>query len=145
MHRRDVDALMVTPPHHVHISETLAALETGKHAFVEKPLATTVEDCDRMIEEVSSRSLTLSVGYHQRFCNNNSGACRLICQGSTGDVLTVQVSMLLERLLRDGGRWGWWDDPRSLPHQFGGPAPFLIETATRKERLRQLVSALLDP
>ena len=117
--RSDIDAVIVTTPHHVHISETLAAFEEGKHALVEKPLATSIEDCDRMIEAASSRGLTLGVGYHQRFRNNNSEACRLVREGAIGDILTIQVSMLSEGSLRDGGGWAWWDDPRSLGHILG--------------------------
>ncbi len=114
--RSDIDAVIVTTPHHVHISETLAAFQEGKHALVEKPLATSIEDCDRMIESASSRGLTLGVGYHQRFRNNNSEACRLVREGAIGDILTIQVSMLSGGSLRDGGGWAWWDDPRSLGH-----------------------------
>ena len=114
--RSDIDAVIVTTPHHVHISETLVALKEGKHVLVEKPLATSTEDCDRMIEAASRRGVTLGVGYHQRFRNNNSEACRLIREGAIGDILTIQVSMLSEGSLRDGGGWAWWDDPRSLGH-----------------------------
>ena len=38
--RSDIDAVVITTPHHVHIEETLLAAEHGKHALVEKPLAT---------------------------------------------------------------------------------------------------------
>jgi predicted dehydrogenase len=65
--RPDVDAVIITTPHHLHVAETLLALEAGKHALVEKPLATKVEDCDRMIAAAASRKLMLATGYHQRF------------------------------------------------------------------------------
>ena len=47
LQRRDIDAIVVTTPHHVHVDETLAAFAQGKHVLVEKPLATSVADCDR--------------------------------------------------------------------------------------------------
>ena len=47
--RDDIDAIISSTPHHCHIDETLLAAECGTHVLVEKPMATSVEDCDRMI------------------------------------------------------------------------------------------------
>src|SRR5580698_3867038 len=49
MKRRDIDAIVVTTPHHLHAREALLAMETGKHVLIEKPIATTVEDADRLV------------------------------------------------------------------------------------------------
>ena len=114
--RSDVDAVIVTTPHHVHVRDALASIAAGRHVLVEKPLATSVSDCDRMIDAARSRSVTLAVGYHQRFRRNNVEARRLIREGAIGRVLTIQTTMLTEASLRDGGGWKWWDDPASLGH-----------------------------
>ena len=42
--RPDIDALVITTPHHVHMEEAMMAAEHGKHALVEKPLATSLRD-----------------------------------------------------------------------------------------------------
>ena len=55
--RPDIDAIVVTTPHQVHVRDTLLALEAGKHVLVEKPMATTLEDCDRMAETAARRGL----------------------------------------------------------------------------------------
>ena len=114
--RPGVDAVIVTTPHHVHVHDALASIAAGKHVLVEKPLATSVADCDRIIDGARRRSVTLAVGYHQRFRRNNAEARRLIRQGAIGRILTIQVSMLTEASLRDCGGWQWWDDPASLGH-----------------------------
>jgi len=114
--RSDVDAVIVTTPHHVHVHDALASIAAGKHVLVEKPLATSVADCDRIIAAARRRPVTLAVGYHQRFRRNNAEARRLIRQGAIGRILTIQASMLTEASLRDGGGWQWWDDPASLGH-----------------------------
>ncbi|MEO7600154.1 MAG: Gfo/Idh/MocA family oxidoreductase, partial [Opitutus sp.] len=49
MRRKDIDAVVISTPHHLHVQEVLLALENGKHALIEKPMATKVEDCDRML------------------------------------------------------------------------------------------------
>src|SRR3954451_12464186 len=46
----NVDAVAVCLPPHLHAEVALAALEQGKHVFIEKPLALNLADCDRLIE-----------------------------------------------------------------------------------------------
>ena len=58
--RSDIDAVVITTPHHVHVAEALAAIEAGKHVLVEKPLATTVADCDRIIDAAARRGVVLA-------------------------------------------------------------------------------------
>src|SRR3954469_4814723 len=49
MARRDIDAIIITTPQFGHCQEAVLARESGKHGLVEKPMATKVEDCDRML------------------------------------------------------------------------------------------------
>lgn len=58
-----VTAIVLSTPIGTHAELGLAALQTGKHLFVEKPLATTVQDAERLIEAAQSRGLVLSVGH----------------------------------------------------------------------------------
>ena len=52
----DIDALDVVTPEETHLAPVLAGFAAGKHVFVEKPLATTLEDCDRMIRRQHPRT-----------------------------------------------------------------------------------------
>ena len=124
--RPEVDGVIVTTPHHVHVHDALASIAAGKHVLVEKPLATSVSDCDRMIDAARQWSVTLAVGYHQRFRRNNVEARRLIREGAIGRILTIQTTMLTEASLRDGGGWEWWDDPASRGHVLNS-APHCID------------------
>ncbi|MDP7274331.1 MAG: Gfo/Idh/MocA family oxidoreductase [Planctomycetaceae bacterium] len=119
--RDDIDAIISSTPHHCHIDETLLAAECGKHMLVEKPMATAVEDCDRMIAATAERGLVLAVGYHQRFRESNLTVRKLVGSGAIGAVRCVQMAALfdIEALRSDegfGGDWGWWKDPRSRGH-----------------------------
>ena len=119
--RDDLDAIVIATPHHCHVEEGLLAAETGKHALIEKPLATSLEDCDRLIEACDQRGLSLSVGYHQRFRDSNLLTRELIQSGAIGSVRCIQMSALFdaEAMRADsgfGGDWGWWRDPRSVAH-----------------------------
>jgi predicted dehydrogenase len=119
--RPDIDAVVISTPHHCHIDEALLAAEHGKHALVEKPLTTSVADCDRLIDAFTDRQLTLAVGYHQRFRESNRRVRDLVQSGAIGQVRAIQMSALfdIEELRQDegfGGGWDWWKDPRSIAH-----------------------------
>ena len=108
INRDDIDAVVITTPHHVHVEEAVLAAQAGKHALIEKPLATSIEDCDRMIDSFSERGLTLSVGYHQRFRETNQTVQKLIANGANGTVRCIQMAALfdIEALRSDEGFGG---------------------------------------
>jgi len=119
--RPDIDAVVIATPHWLHFEEALLAAQGGKHVLVEKPMATSVDDCDRLIDEFSRRGLTLSVGYHQRFRESNFRTRDLIQSGAIGTVRCIQMSALFDiTVMRSddgfGGNWGWWTDPRAIAH-----------------------------
>jgi UDP-2-acetamido-3-amino-2,3-dideoxy-glucuronate N-acetyltransferase len=66
-----IDAVAVATPPATHADVAIAALRAGKHVFVEKPLALTIQDADRMIETARSAERYLMVGhllqYHPAF------------------------------------------------------------------------------
>jgi predicted dehydrogenase len=62
--RRDVDAVIVAAPTHLHAPLALAVAESGKPFYLEKPVATTAADARRIIEAVSPRQLRAMVGYN---------------------------------------------------------------------------------
>ena len=49
-----LDAVSVVSPIPLHHPMTMAAMDAGKHVLVEKPMATSLEDCDRMISATRS-------------------------------------------------------------------------------------------
>ena len=117
--RPDIDAVVISTPHYCHLEEALLAAEHNKHALVEKPLTTSLADCDRLIESFEAGQLTLAVGYHQRFRESNRVVGELVQSGAIGTVRAIQMSALfdIEALRQDegfGGGWEWWKDPRSV-------------------------------
>lgn len=119
--RDDIDAVVISTPHHVHVDEATLAAAAGKHALIEKPLATSVEDCRELIDAFDKQGLTLAVGYHQRFRKSNQTVQTLIAEGAIGKVRCIQMAALFDiAALRNddgfGGAWNWWTDPRSKGH-----------------------------
>lgn len=63
----DVDAVVVALPPSLHAEATVAACEAGIHAFVEKPLAPTLEECDRMLAAAAEHDVFLGVDHTIRY------------------------------------------------------------------------------
>ena len=51
--RDDVQAVLITTPDYAHVAPATAAMAAGCHVYMEKPLATTLEDCDAIIAAAS--------------------------------------------------------------------------------------------
>ncbi len=62
----EMDAVIVASPNYLHAEHAVAALEAGKHVLVEKPMATTIEDCDRMLAAARRADRVLAVGHEMR-------------------------------------------------------------------------------
>jgi len=111
--RDDIDAVFINTPHSSHAEYTVLAAESGKHVYVEKPMATTVEDCDRMINACRRAGVKLMVGYTQRYRSCNAIAKRLIDEGEIGRILMIQKVHLLADGIKLTPKW------QSLPENVG--------------------------
>lgn len=61
-----VHTVIIATRHHLHAPQVLAALDAGKHVFVEKPMALTVAECEAICAKASETGLLVSVGYNRR-------------------------------------------------------------------------------
>lgn len=96
--RNDIDAVMISTPHAAHVAEAIAAAHAGKHILLDKPMATTVADCDRILAAVRSAGVNLMIMFGQRFRICNIEAHRLVREGKIG-----KVRMIQEQILASGG------------------------------------------
>lgn len=62
-----VDAVIIGTRHNLHKQMCVASLAAGKHVFVEKPMALTVEDCQEIVDAVAASGRLLTVGFNRRF------------------------------------------------------------------------------
>jgi len=96
--RQDIDVVMISTPHAAHAAQAIAAAEAGKHILLDKPMATTVADCDRILDAVKAAGVRLMIMYGQRFRDCNIEAHRLVRSGAIG-----QITMIEEMQLAVGG------------------------------------------
>lgn len=88
---RDID--MVTVVTHVqdHLQPTVDALQAKKHVFLEKPMANSGEECDRIIAEANKTDKCFMVGHICRFDTNYALAKEEIDDGNLGKLLTIHA------------------------------------------------------
>lgn len=63
LHRKDIDAVIISTPASTHFKLAQAALEAGRHVLVEKPMALSIEHCERLCELAERTGRVLMVGY----------------------------------------------------------------------------------
>ncbi len=63
----EVDSVIITTRHNAHARMCIAALQAGKHVFVEKPLALSLDEINEIIEVYEQSNKTLTVGFNRRF------------------------------------------------------------------------------
>ena len=61
--RDDIDAIAIATPIHLHYAMAKQVLESGKHVFIEKPMAHSTQECSDIIELAENRKLVLMVGH----------------------------------------------------------------------------------
>lgn len=84
----DVHGVLVTTQHHVHASMTVKALRAGKHVFVEKPLALTLDELSAVVDAVGSSGKTVTVGFNRRF-SPHSRKMKALLGGSPGPMNVI--------------------------------------------------------
>ncbi len=92
--RDDIDAVLIATPAYLHAEQTVAAAKAGKHVFCEKPMALTVEECDRMIEACRENNVNLMVGQVLRYFPIHAKVKELVESGELGRLLCLTIYRL---------------------------------------------------
>ncbi len=81
----ELDAVTVATPDPFHFEPAMAAIEARKHLLVEKPLATTVEEAERLVEAAREAGVTLYVNFSNRFMPQMVLTKKLVDEGELGE------------------------------------------------------------
>ncbi len=103
----DVDAAIVSTPNFLHARQAIALLRAGKHVLVEKPMATTVAECDAMIEAARDGGAFLMVAHCWRFRDEVVGLRDRIAAGELGEIVKTRGY----GVHAGWGPSGWFTDP----------------------------------
>ena len=110
--RDDIDVIDCVLPSHLHFEVGKAALEAGKHVFLEKPMALTIEHCDELVALAAKQGKLLAVDHELRLSALWGKVKQLIDEGTIG---TPQYVLLeLSRFPYRLGSEGWRFDIRRV-------------------------------
>lgn len=86
----DVDAAVVATPNALHAPQSVALLRAGKHVIVEKPMATSVAECDEMIDVSRASGALLMVAHCWRFRDEVLAMRERVASGELGEVVKTR-------------------------------------------------------
>lgn len=92
--KEKLDVAIIATPHPVHREPTIAALKAGAHVLVEKPLASTVQDCDAMSEAARKNEKKIGVICQRRFFRPSMRIRKAIDEGKIGKPVLGTIEML---------------------------------------------------
>lgn len=99
---KDIDAVLIGTPEHQHGVQLIAAVQAGKDAYCEKPMSHSIEEGNRMVEEVRKTDRIVQIGMQRRSSPAVHEAKKIMDEGKCGNVYQVKA------------KWNWnWSYPLS--------------------------------
>lgn len=104
-----LDAVAICAPPEDHASLAIAAINAGKHVFIEKPLTLTLDQADRLVESAARKDTKVLVGFNLRWHRLVRQAKALLDVNGLGS-LTLMRTVFTNSLLHDGRVAAWRRD-----------------------------------
>lgn len=121
--RKDVDAVIVATPDHWHALPTVMACQAGKDVYVEKPLATTIDEGRAMLTAAQKHNRVVQMGSQWKSCQHIIEAAEFVKSGKLGKVSMVRGWAWLD-WQPEIGRPPDGDPPAGVDYDLWlGPAP----------------------
>ena len=84
---QNIDIVLIATPHHLHTNIAVEAAGLGKHIVVEKPIALTLRECDKIIDAAAKAKIKLHIGFCQRFSKAYQKAKEIVDSGEIGSIV----------------------------------------------------------
>jgi predicted dehydrogenase len=110
----DVDVVVVSTPNAYLLPVALAALESGKHVLLEKPMGRNVDEARRILQSAATHKRIVKVGFNHRYHPAIEQAHRRFAAGEIGELRSIRVRY------GHGGRPGYEREWRGDPNLAGG-------------------------
>ena len=95
---RSIEAIINTTPNNVHFETTRAAAQAGKHVFLDKPIANTVDDARALTQACRKAGVVLALGYQRRKESPFRWIRRQIDDGVFGKLVNAEANISRDRL-----------------------------------------------
>ena len=88
------DIVIVCTPPSTHVGLVIEAIERGAHVLVEKPMALSLADCNKMVDAAARHHRKLGVMHNQVFNPAFETACKVFSNGHIGDFLGMRIFLM---------------------------------------------------
>ena len=122
----DIDAVLVASPVFLHEEQVVHAAQAGKHILCEKPMAPTIEACDRMVQAAEKHEVTLMIGFVKRFDKSLQLARDLLKAGRLGELFHIRAEVSWCHDLSPLG-FNWRQSRRALGGVFQDNASHIVD------------------
>lgn len=92
--REEIDAVIITTPNNTHLPMALAAFQSKKHVFIERPIARTAHEAERMVKAADKAGKILMVGMNHRFRPDTLILQNLISEGQLGKIYHIRAGWM---------------------------------------------------
>ena len=89
--QKDIDAVVVATPDHMHAAIALAAMDENKHVYVQKPLTWSVDEARRLARKAREKKVVTQMGNQGHSWDDGRKAVEWVQSGAIGDVTEVHV------------------------------------------------------
>jgi predicted dehydrogenase len=89
--QKDIDAVVVATPDHMHASIALAAMDLGKHVYVEKPLTWSVAEARQLSKRATETRVATQMGNQGHSLDDGRKAVEYLQAGAIGEVREIQI------------------------------------------------------
>jgi predicted dehydrogenase len=90
----EIDAIAVATPVRLHFEMAMMSLRAGKHTFLEKPMASSVAECEELIELAENRNLTLMIGHTFIYSQPIRKIRQIVRSGDLGEIQYISSRRL---------------------------------------------------
>lgn len=116
LENKDIDAVIIGTPDHWHCLPMVEGVQAGKHVYVEKPIANTIEECNLMVAAAKKTGMIVQVGQWQRSGTHYAEAIDIVRSGKLGNIRLVKV-------------WAYQGWMKPVPVQPDGASPQGVDYA----------------
>jgi len=129
--KESLQGVIIATPNHLHVPMGIACARNGLHLFVEKPIAPSLSEADRLIDEASQNKIRILVGHQRRFNALVEKTRNIVQGGELGKLVGVSITWaLLKPPQYFEGSFAW--------RRNAGGGPILINLIHEIDNLRYI-------
>ena len=137
INRENLQGVIIATPNHLHVSMGIACARHGLHLFVEKPIATSLSEADRLIEAAKENGVRILVGHQRRFNALIEKTREIVRGGGLGKLVGVAITWALLKPPQ------YFEEPFAWRKSKGG-GPILINLIHEIDNLRYICGEISE-